>query len=956
MILKRLISQILFVCAFLCKAQTNNFLVSGNDKVNFIFNPYSTIIETNSFSNSGIYPFNSICNSKGQLQILLTTDQYNQNDLIDWTGRKIPNSRTKVNTYENYLLSFPNNNFRLIYTLDSNSSTDKQNTLGNILRKTDGVYLNQIQYSGSQYVMNSKDIQILNKNILNFSTCRKNDSTYLAVLNTPEKLYSILIYWNKTIVVDSIQIERFACLPDSLKNNPLISTKFNTFIYLSHDGTKLLLNEQSSAFFAEYTGNIYTSNKFGAGCSTIKNYTLDPFTNKFTSSYMVDGSYLTYKVSEGLVNPNLIFSPNSQIIYAIKSSDSINLISNKTEIWQYNLNDISPGLTKRLVYSLVVPKKKNDTILFITNLPKLSPTGHYLFFTTEISKQPDKLTIYSNLCSSTNNISPNCNLSLKNQSFSIEKYGTNYISFSNKQIYDFVRIKYNIKKTKDCSAEIKFINNSDTSGGLHTFKYIIKKPNQLFDTIIGFDPLYKISKNGLYPFKVIGYGENGYSEAFEDTLVINIIQAPKILKLNYPASICRYKPFKVSADIEANENDSSKYSWRYYIDKSDALYHKQIIHAFEDTGIFPLILIFSNSYCQDTFNGTPIRVINAPQPGFILQIKGGCSPFIGQFKDTITKNVKSKDYWFSDNGIWENIPVNQVNFTHTFTKKGNYKVIQRLTGFSGCITQEDTLELIVSAGIKANDTLNIINSTIENQSAKIWWNKHEAATAYQLLKDGLPYIKLKDTFFIEKAPYLKDAIFTVIAMDSCGNTSNIGRYGKPMFLQGNIVGHNQASIIYFSTYGQWKSNDIKYNVQKKINGIWSDISVQNDNSNFKDDLFALSKELQSCYRIVAIENTNSSMISISNEVCIPYIPVIFIPSAFSPNNDAINDTFDINCFGIASYKITVYNRWGNEVFRGNNKQGWDGGNSPEGIYLIRIEYTTNLGIKMNQQTTITLLK
>ena len=77
----------------------------------------------------------------------------------------------------------------------------------------------------------------------------------------------------------------------------------------------------------------------------------------------------------------------------------------------------------------------------------------------------------------------------------------------------------------------------------------------------------------------------------------------------------------------------------------------------------------------------------------------------------------------------------------------------------------------------------------------------------------------------------------------------------------------------------------------------------------------------------------------------------FIPEAFSPNGDGINDKFEIK--GIAKYKtveIEIFNRWGNIVYRSNNygegqgKSGfWDGtgsqgvrtgsGQVPSGTYF-----------------------
>lgn len=54
--------------------------------------------------------------------------------------------------------------------------------------------------------------------------------------------------------------------------------------------------------------------------------------------------------------------------------------------------------------------------------------------------------------------------------------------------------------------------------------------------------------------------------------------------------------------------------------------------------------------------------------------------------------------------------------------------------------------------------------------------------------------------------------------------------------------------------------------------------------------------------------------------------VLFIPNAFSPNGDGLNDEFNLGSYGY--HKLTVfriYNRWGEEVFSTTNpRQGWRG--------------------------------
>lgn len=62
-----------------------------------------------------------------------------------------------------------------------------------------------------------------------------------------------------------------------------------------------------------------------------------------------------------------------------------------------------------------------------------------------------------------------------------------------------------------------------------------------------------------------------------------------------------------------------------------------------------------------------------------------------------------------------------------------------------------------------------------------------------------------------------------------------------------------------------------------------------------------------------------------------------IPNGFSPNNDGINDVFEIEGLeGVDGATIQIFNRWGGVVFESNDyKPGnfWDGGDVPVGTYF-----------------------
>ncbi|NIG56427.1 gliding motility-associated C-terminal domain-containing protein [Chitinophaga sp. Cy-1792] len=72
---------------------------------------------------------------------------------------------------------------------------------------------------------------------------------------------------------------------------------------------------------------------------------------------------------------------------------------------------------------------------------------------------------------------------------------------------------------------------------------------------------------------------------------------------------------------------------------------------------------------------------------------------------------------------------------------------------------------------------------------------------------------------------------------------------------------------------------------------------------------------------------------------------IFVPTAFTPNGDGINDKFVI--LGIDRYpnsQLIIWNRWGNVVYRSNDyRNGWDGSGLNEGTYYYELICPSNDG-------------
>lgn len=112
---------------------------------------------------------------------------------------------------------------------------------------------------------------------------------------------------------------------------------------------------------------------------------------------------------------------------------------------------------------------------------------------------------------------------------------------------------------------------------------------------------------------------------------------------------------------------------------------------------------------------------------------------------------------------------------------------------------------------------------------------------------------------------------------------------------------------------------------------------------------------QSTYRVIAVKKGDTSITSVSNEASVPTPIKLWIPTAFTPNNDGLNDSFGARGMGIENYSLEIYNRWGELLFESTDiSKQWDGwykGNpAPIDEYVYSITATGNKGTKREHIT------
>jgi gliding motility-associated-like protein len=63
---------------------------------------------------------------------------------------------------------------------------------------------------------------------------------------------------------------------------------------------------------------------------------------------------------------------------------------------------------------------------------------------------------------------------------------------------------------------------------------------------------------------------------------------------------------------------------------------------------------------------------------------------------------------------------------------------------------------------------------------------------------------------------------------------------------------------------------------------------------------------------------------------------IYVPDAFTPNGDGLNDTFQPKGYGVVKYQLSIFDRWGEKLFQTTSfDQGWDGTFSGRGGDIVK---------------------
>ena len=179
--------------------------------------------------------------------------------------------------------------------------------------------------------------------------------------------------------------------------------------------------------------------------------------------------------------------------------------------------------------------------------------------------------------------------------------------------------------------------------------------------------------------------------------------------------------------------------------------------------------------------------------------------------------------------------------------------------------------------------------------------------------------------------------YRISMIDSCGDLGPFSNIGRTILLQADVP--NGLPFLDWNPYEDWSGGVLTYTIEV-LNDATQTWQVVTSNSgsvtNFMDGITNIDQPIY-CYRIIADESAGACR-SMSNIDCVPIGPSLYIPNAFTPNGDGLNEEFQLKGLYIAEFHLMMFDRWGALIFESFDiNYSWDGmyhgKAAQEGVYV-----------------------
>ncbi|MDX1908650.1 MAG: PKD domain-containing protein [Bacteroidia bacterium] len=396
----------------------------------------------------------------------------------------------------------------------------------------------------------------------------------------------------------------------------------------------------------------------------------------------------------------------------------------------------------------------------------------------------------------------------------------------------------------------------------------------------------------------------------------------------------------------------TRYQWRLGDGTTSAV--ASPVHTFSEPGRYYVLLEAWNTYnCRDTFSRM-LTILPAPDVSFVTEDNvcyGDTANLL--YTTTIRTDIAGDSvadwYWNWGDGLTSGP---ELTPAHLYDTAGVYPVTLIVTSSQGCtdsLTQDQIIwrpaqPQVVDSAVCFSE-IAFLEAIPREKGGRVFWYTQPGDTAW--FHEGpvydTPPVAWPDTFYTQ-----------VLSIQGCLSEWTPVRMRHHEIGEGRIVAQDSVlefpdPLVNFSVTGTILADQYQWNL--------------GDGYQTADPAPAHTYGYAGIYEVIAeITDIYGCPYRLSRTVEIKNYPKVWVPSAFSPNADGINDECKVYPRQVQSFELVIYARTGQEVFRTQTPEIVWGGLSPngkpmpEGVYMYQLRGMDYIGNPIVQAGSITLIR
>ena len=431
----------------------------------------------------------------------------------------------------------------------------------------------------------------------------------------------------------------------------------------------------------------------------------------------------------------------------------------------------------------------------------------------------------------------------------------------------------------------------------------------------------------------------------EATITVNVdLFVPQITINPVSAEICP------GEDITLSANTALQWSWSPGGETTQSISLNPIT-----PNTYQYTLTASSEWCFDKVTSASFEVFPTPIAEFsFVPDADACTgePIIFSYSDIVTNETL---LWTFGDGSPTST---QVNPTHIYDNDGTYNILLHVDKYicENDTSMQLTINPLPSPDFDANVFEGCLPVDIDFDDLS---NDVAMGAGYEwTFGDGATSNENGNTSHTYTQPGVFDVSLTISNTQRCAETII-----KPNLIQANpnpIADFDADPHITTMDTPIIEFNDLSISdsIRNNYEWIFGDGDSNSDNGNTAHT-YTQAGDYTVELRVETINgcwDTTSANVAITEEV------KLFIPNAFTPNGDGINDVFEIKGTPIADFNLYIFDRWGAIIWSTHNyNTHWDGTNKegnivPSGSYIYQISGTDYRREAVNFKGTVTVVR